>query len=205
VKILSFLLVFFISAIASAGPIYVIKESGGVVRFSTKKPVLDSNFDTFTAKGKGTFARYSVKGSYGRHYQIAAARSQHSDLIKKLSTQYGIDLSLVKAVIHAESAFNEYAVSQKGARGLMQLLPTTAALYGVYALHSPEQNLKGGIKHLKYLIGLYKGDLKLALAAYNAGEGAVKQYSGIPPYRETQQYVRKVLELRDLYCRENVG
>jgi hypothetical protein len=114
--------------------------------------------------------------------------------IHEISQRYGVDPQLVHAVIEAESAFNPWAVSPKGAQGLMQLMPRTASALGVRDSFDPRDNIEGGVRHLRYLLDRYPGDVSLALAAYNAGEGAVNQYGGIPPYRETQQYVQKILQ-----------
>jgi hypothetical protein len=112
--------------------------------------------------------------------------------IDMVSRENGVDPSLVKAVALVESGFNTRAVSSKGAQGLMQLMPTTAARYGVKDLHDPYQNLRAGAQHLRELLDNYNGDVTLALAAYNAGSGAVKRYGGVPAYAETQAYVKKV-------------
>jgi soluble lytic murein transglycosylase-like protein len=112
--------------------------------------------------------------------------------IREAAERYGVPVRLVTAVIRAESGFNARAVSRKGARGLMQLMPTTASLLGVRNSFDPRQNIDGGVRHLRTLIDRF-GDLPLALAAYNAGEGAVTRHGGIPPYAETQDYVEKVL------------
>jgi len=125
----------------------------------------------------------------------------YDKLIRKTAKQHRVDRALVKAVIHAESAFNPYATSNKGARGLMQLLPSTAAMYGVSDLYDPAQNIKAGVKHLKYLLKKYRNNSRLAVAAYNAGETAVKRYRGIPPYKETRIYVSKVLRYKRRYRR----
>jgi Transglycosylase SLT domain len=112
--------------------------------------------------------------------------------IRDAAERYGVPFKLVSAVIRAESGFNPRAVSRKGAQGLMQLMPTTAATLGVRNLFDPRQNIDGGVRHLKGLIDRFLS-LPFALAAYNAGEKAVMQYRGIPPYPETQDYVTKVL------------
>lgn len=108
--------------------------------------------------------------------------------------RHGLDPQLVLAVVSVESGFRPEAVSPKGARGLMQLMPRTAESLGVEDAFDPEQNLDGGARHLGQLLTLYGGDLVKALAAYNAGEGAVDRHGGVPPYRETRAYVKKVLE-----------
>ncbi len=108
--------------------------------------------------------------------------------------KHGLDPGLVLAVVGVESAFRPEAVSSKGAQGLMQLMPGTAASLGVEDAFDPIQNLDGGVRHLGSLLTLYGGDVSRALAAYNAGEGAVARHGGIPPFKETREYVKKVLE-----------
>ncbi len=115
-------------------------------------------------------------------------------IISETSNRHGVDAELVKAVIQVESNYNHRAVSRKGAMGLMQLMPGTADRYGVKHAFDPKQNVEGGVRYLRDLLDLFR-DTKLALAAYNAGEGAVQRYNGIPRYTETQNYVRKVLAL----------
>ncbi len=114
--------------------------------------------------------------------------------IRVLASRYGLEPDLIKAVAYVESAFKPDAVSPKGAVGLMQLMPATAAMYGVTALTDPDQNLKAGAMHLRALMDEFDGDLTLVLAAYNAGSGAVRRSGGVPAYRETRNYVRKVRE-----------
>ncbi|HQG65352.1 MAG: lytic transglycosylase domain-containing protein [Smithella sp.] len=115
-------------------------------------------------------------------------------LISKAADKFNLDSALIKAIIKAESNFNHRAVSPVGAQGLMQLMPKTASSLNVDDSFHPEKNIEGGARYLRYLLNVYKGNLSLALAAYNAGEKAVAKYNySIPPYRETQNYVRRVL------------
>ncbi|MCA1817083.1 MAG: lytic transglycosylase domain-containing protein [Acidobacteria bacterium] len=106
----------------------------------------------------------------------------------------GVDPVLLYAIMHRESSFKRYAVSYKGARGLMQLMPGTAARFGVRDIFDPAQNIEGGARYVRFLLERFGGDVRLALAGYNAGEGAVDRYDGVPPYRETQDYVRRIGE-----------
>jgi soluble lytic murein transglycosylase-like protein len=128
-------------------------------------------------------------------------RTRYSPLIKQLAAQYGVDEALVKAVVHAESYFDPNATSNKGASGLMQLMPNTAALYGISDLYNPSKNIEAGVRHLRYLLDKYQYSLPFAIAAYNAGEKAVSKYKGIPPYSETKKYVKRVLKFHSYYSR----
>ena len=119
--------------------------------------------------------------------------TSYDSLIQSSSKEFGLDPVLVKCLILVESGFNPLAVSRKGARGLMQLMPGTARAYGVSDIFDPAQNIRGGVRYLNFLLNLFRGDLNLAIAGYNAGEGAVARYGAVPPYDETQDYVRKVL------------
>jgi len=132
----------------------------------------------------------------------ATPRSQRAlvmPLVYTLARQYDIDAQLVQAIITVESNFNAWAISRAGAQGLMQLMPATAARYGVTDVFDPKANVEGGMRFLKDLWHRFQGDVHRVLAAYNAGEGAVKQYRGIPPYPETQRYVARVLALYNTY------
>jgi len=119
----------------------------------------------------------------------------YADIINTASYRHGIDPALVHAVVKVESNFNTYALSKKGAMGLMQLMPLTALELNVRNSFNPGENIDGGVKYLRYLIDRYEGNLSLALAAYNSGETAVKKWGTIPPFRETQNYVQSILKL----------
>ena len=123
----------------------------------------------------------------------APTRQQIERWVRQLAPDYGLDPTLVLAIIRVESNFNPRAVSHRNAWGLMQLIPDTASRFGVEDITHPVQNLHGGMAYLRWLLAYFRGDLRLALAGYNAGEGAVEKYRGIPPYRETRHYVRKVM------------
>jgi soluble lytic murein transglycosylase-like protein len=116
----------------------------------------------------------------------------YDPFIDRVAREHGLSPELIKAVALVESGFNTHAVSPKGAQGLMQLMPATARQYGVKDAFDPLQNLRAGTIHLRKLLDEFDGDLTLALAAYNAGAGAVRRHGGVPAYRETQEYVRKV-------------
>ncbi len=124
---------------------------------------------------------------------------RYDNMIRMLCREYQIDFSLVKAVIKAESAFNPRAVSQKGARGLMQLMPGTARELSVADPFDPYDNLQGGVRYLRRMLDTFNGDVQLALAAYNAGPSAVLSSNAIPPYPETRMYVRRVLQYHQEY------
>jgi hypothetical protein len=119
------------------------------------------------------------------------------EIFKEASEKYNVPVSLLKAVAKAESNFNPDATSPCGAMGIMQLMPGTAAGLGVTDPYDPVQNIMGGAKYLRQMLDKFDGDMKLAIAAYNAGPGAVSKYGGIPPYKETQNYVKKVLSYLD--------
>lgn len=126
-------------------------------------------------------------------------RSVYFDEIALAVTRTGVDEALLRSVIHAESSFQRNALSPVGAQGLMQLMPATARRFGVNNAYDPAQNILGGANYLSWLLRRYRGDTRLAVAAYNAGEGAVDRYGGIPPYQETMNYVDKVASLLPKY------
>ena len=130
--------------------------------------------------------------------RLLEAATPYSEIISAMSRAHGVDPILVSALIRVESNYRPRARSPKGAMGLMQLMPSTARLYKVRNPFDPKSNIEAGIKHLKSLIERFDDDMELVLAAYNAGEGAVKKFKGIPPYRETRTYVSRILSIAGL-------
>ncbi len=171
------------SGAAWAG-IYVMVDANGVYHF-TNVP---------TSRKYRLFIRDHSSCPAGKGLTSAVSRpSAYESLIHRYAREYGVETALVKAIIKAESHFNPYAVSRKGAQGLMQLAPETARDLSVQDVFDPEENIRAGVQYLKILLEKFKGNLPLSLAAYNAGPSAVDQYGEIPPYRETRDYVKKVL------------
>lgn len=172
-----------LSAPSVRAQIYTRQNANGVVE-ATNIPGSSAAGYRLTYPGKGTLIHSrSFQGSYSGEFEhhIEAAAALHQ-----------LNPNLVKAVIKAESEFDQWAVSSKGAQGLMQLMPSTARRFGVSDPFDARQNIFAGTQYLRVLIDMFGGDVSLALAGYNAGENAVRRYGGIPPYRETRNYVRKV-------------
>jgi soluble lytic murein transglycosylase-like protein len=136
-------------------------------------------------------------------HTISLNTASYATDVNRIANKYAVDPALVRAVIHAESAFNAKAISSKGAQGLMQLMPGTASDLGVKNAMDASQNIEGGVKYLAFLLDEFDGDIKLATAAYNAGPNAVKKYNGIPPYSETKVYVERVGILHNRYRTES--
>ena len=165
------------------GDIYAYRDENGVVSFSNV-PV-DPRY------------RFKMRETAPRAQEklYETDRKRYDGLIEEAARENGLDPHLVRAVVEVESNYDPSAVSPKGATGLMQLMPETARRFGLSDLYHPEKNLKTGSRYLRELMDRYQGDIQLALAAYNAGEGAVDRYQQVPPYEETQGYVRKVIEV----------
>ncbi len=140
-------------------------------------------------------AAEAVAATRYRQFIDTADQKRIMGLVQRLAPLYGVHPGLAYAVIRAESNFNPQAVSPKNAQGLMQLIPETAARFNVTQPLDPEQNIRGGLAYLRWLLAYFQGDVALAVAAYNAGEGTVERYRGVPPFPETQGYVRRILEV----------
>jgi soluble lytic murein transglycosylase-like protein len=180
----------------SIGGIYRYEDENGVVHF-TNCP-RDPKFKLFIRESKEDVG--SETKSDDAAVTLTSVDSKNFDaLIKEFAKKYQIDFALIKAMIRAESGFNPNAISRKGAKGLMQLMPETALRMNVSNSFNPKENIEGGVRYFKYLLSLFNNDLRLSLAAYNAGENIVAQLGTIPPYRETVDYVRKVMNYYRTY------
>lgn len=168
-------------------------EKDGVLTISNIKPQSGSykiySFTCYACNPKSGVDFHSIKLN----------KTAYSDYINSAAQRYNVEAALVRAVIHAESAFNPKARSKAGAQGLMQLMPMTAKELGVSNSLNPKQNINGGVKYLAQLLQQFNGSIHLATAAYNAGPNAVKKYNGIPPYEETEVYVKRVGILHKRY------
>ncbi len=176
--------------------IYQFKDTNGTTLLTNKKKAEyshlkvvkatyypDSNIHSYSNWGA---SEASVLPSYSRN------KNAFDQLIRQAAQQHGVSEGLIKAIMHTESGFNIKARSPVGAQGLMQLMPATARRFNVSNAYDPQQNIFAGAKYLSWLLKRFNGDTRLAIAAYNAGEGNVDKYGGIPPFRETQDYVRRV-------------
>jgi hypothetical protein len=146
--------------------------------------------------GEGFKLAYKSKGvvMHSASFRPSSANAlRFEPYVLEAAAREGVSADLVRAVIHTESAFDHLAVSSAGARGLMQLMPDAARRFGVTNPFDPQDNIKGGVRYLRVLLKQFQGDVALTVAAYNAGEGAVTRYGAVPPYRETRDYVRKIL------------
>ena len=179
------------------GAVYRVQRADGITEYTNVKPSKGAAFAVL-------FTYIATCVACDVHSKIDFARTAlnldaFKDEIAAAAASTGVDIALLRAVIHAESAFNPMAVSNKGAQGLMQLMPGTAGDLGVTDAFDVGQNIGGGARYLAQLLKDFGGNTQLATAAYNAGEGTVQKYGGVPPYDETQVYVQRVEQLRDRY------
>ena len=181
---------------------YVWLDRDGVRHFANRRPSGVANVQV----KRTSYPIFSIPGCYACgaapnvdfgnvRLNLQAFRGE----VQAAAQRHGVDEAIVRAIIHAESAFRPHVVSPKNAQGLMQLIPATARRFGVRDAFDPAQNIEGGVKYLAWLLKRYNGDLTMAAAGYNAGEGAVDRYKGVPPYRETRQYVARVGQLAERY------
>ncbi len=192
VTLVVFFCLFFLTT-PSSGGIYRYVDERGIIHF-TNCP-RDPKFKLYIRESKEDVGdeNHSSSVSYIKD------SNQYDSLISELSKRYQVDFALIKAIIRAESGFNPFAVSRKGAKGLMQLMPETASRMNVSNIFNPRENVEGGVRYFKHLLSLFNNDLRLSLAAYNAGENVVAELRSIPPYRETVDHVKKVLSYYQSY------
>jgi Transglycosylase SLT domain/Domain of unknown function (DUF4124) len=177
--------------------IYQYTDDQGVVHFSN----VGVNGSSHYKRVRSTPSKERPASARARSSRSAAAMSSSNqpssyvDMISAACDRHGVDPALVEAIVKVESDFNPFALSKKGAMGLMQLMPQTAADMKVGNSFNPYENIDGGVKYLRYLLDRYEGNLSLALAAYNSGETAVQKWGTVPPYAETQNYVQRILKI----------
>ncbi len=189
-----FMTLFLVSlgAVRAQADIYRYEDDEGIVHFT----------DAPTDKRFKIFMRDLKKDKQLRtklQFASTVNPAEYDHIIASCASKYGVSASLIKAVIHAESGYNPQAVSRKGASGLMQLMPETARSLKVSNRFDPKDNVEGGVKYLRFLLDTFRGDVSLAVAAYNAGLNKVARYGGIPPYNETRTYVNRVLSYMQSY------
>lgn len=194
-KFLLLPILLFALAPSAKADIYTYTDANGIVHFSNARE--NKNDKIVVAMQRDEYRSGPVR-SQVRISQDG--KNRYTPLVEEAARIYQVDAALLHAVISAESGYNPAAISNKGAVGLMQLMPETARRYGVENSLDPEQNIRGGTKYLSYLLQMFNNNLELAVAAYNAGENAVIRHGySIPPYRETLAYVPKVLKLQKKY------
>ena len=187
--------------LVAQGDIYIYQEKDGTTWFTDHK-ALPKDFQFIRTYGRPT----ATKSCKGVTTEIMSNRAKpHANWIEHYSQLYELDHLLVRSVIEVESCFDAYAVSRVGARGLMQLMPATANELGVNEPFNARQNIRGGTSYLRKMLNRFNDDIELALAAYNAGPGAVEKYKGIPPYRETKSYVKRILSKYKKYSNSKLS
>ncbi|WP_350561485.1 lytic transglycosylase domain-containing protein [Psychrobacter sp. CAL346-MNA-CIBAN-0220] len=188
-----------LSITAQAGNMYIYKDQGGQVLLTNVNP--SGSFDKFTKKVKVTYYKdskiYDGSSNSSNYGSSSASKSGSRDAydtyIRASSARHGVDPALLKAMMHTESAFNPNARSPVGAQGLMQLMPATARRFSVGNPWNPADNIEGSAKYIAWLMRRFNNKVEYAVAGYNAGEGNVDKYNGIPPFKETRNYVKSVM------------
>jgi soluble lytic murein transglycosylase-like protein len=201
----------------AAAETFFFRDRAGVTHFTNvptdrRYKVLKTAKSSFSQivykKGGGSKALarlgYGTVSFSTRKSRFIEPPAELSTMITEAANRYGVDPALVHAVVRAESAFDHLAVSRAGAMGLMQLMPGTADLVGVRDAFHPQENVEGGVYYLRMMLDRFGHNVALALAAYNAGPGAVESYGGIPPYSETQEYLERVFRFRQEYLHKSI-
>ena len=194
---LAALALLFLPCLPASADIFQYTDDDGVVHFSNVDIGKTKKFKTIKTEAREPLIKKPTQRVPGPSEVSSSVGvpTSYLEIINSACYQHGVDPSLVHAIIKVESGFNPYAMSKKGAMGLMQLMPQTAVELKVKNTFSPSENIYGGVKYLRYLMDRYEGNLSLALAAYNAGETMVNRWGTIPPIRETQNYVKRILNL----------
>lgn len=179
-----------------ANEVYVYKRSDGARVFTDQKQRKDSGYTYIGRYGRATF-----KADCGGYLPsiMQARRERYQKLVRQYAAEFQVDAALVEAVMRVESCLDRTAVSRAGARGLMQLMPATARELGVRNSFDPAENIRGGTQYLSMMLKRFGNNKKLALAAYNAGPNAVRRHNGVPPFAETQKYIKRVTRQYQLY------
>lgn len=182
------------------GQVYAYVGKDGVRNYSSVRPAGMAAASVRTIQYSYMETCYACGVLPGLNFRsLRLNTTAYQDEIRAAAREHGVDEAIVRAIIHAESAFNPNALSRVGAQGLMQLMPGTARRFGVLDAFNAGQNIRGGVQYLAWLLKRFNGNLSLAAAGYNAGEGAVDKYGGVPPYSETQRYVQRVAVLAERY------
>lgn len=181
----------------SYAQVFTYVDENGITMFTNKKP--DTN--KFEVTNHGCFGTCIIDVNWA---SIPLNQNIFADEVNSAASKHNVDHALVRAIIHAESWFKADALSKAGAQGLMQLMPATQARFGVTNAYDPKQNIVAGVKYLAWLFNEFEHDETRVIAAYNAGENAVKRYNGVPPFSETQEYLRRVKILYSRYQKQGV-
>lgn len=182
------------------GQVYAFVDKNGVRNYTSVRPAGLPASSVRTIQYSYIERCYACGALPGVNFgSLRLNTTAYQDEIRTAAKEHGVEEAIVRAIIHAESSYNPMALSRAGAQGLMQLMPGTASRFGVSNAFDATQNIRGGVKYLAWLLKRFNGNLTLAAAGYNAGEGAVDKYGGVPPYSETQRYVQRVAVLADRY------